>query len=184
MIKIKDYEVPNQADEMTVEQFDKMNEIIKNEELDNIEKWLAVFEMFGVPEETFDDYDFKDFKELIVQFNATTNNLEKITSLEIDGYTYQAPERIGVKDLGMIEKAWKSDSKTFASETAALIFKRTDLSKVEHYAPAHIKQKAKLLKDQKASIVIPYILEVLEKLTESTKQLKDEVAKELESTEG
>lgn len=184
MIKIKDYEIPNQADEMTIEQFDKMNEVIKNDELDNIEKWLTVFELFGVPEEVFDDMDFKDFKALIDEFNQAPNKSDRISSIEIDGYTYTAPEKVGVKDLGMIEKAWKAGTKDFAAETISIIFKRDDLSKTEHYTPAHIKQKTKLFKTQKASLAVPYILEVLTQLTESTKQLKDEATKELESTEG
>jgi hypothetical protein len=39
----------------------------------------------------------------------------------------------------------------------ALLFKRSDLSKTEHYDNAHLKHKSKLFRLQAAEIAIPYL---------------------------
>jgi hypothetical protein len=45
------------------------------------------------------------------------------------------------------------------SEIAAVLLKRSDLTNKEHYETAHIKQKAKLIKENLlASDVIPHIV--------------------------
>jgi hypothetical protein len=38
----------------------------------------------------------------------------------------------------------------------SVLFKRNDLTKAEHYADAHIKQKAKLFSSLSAELAIPY----------------------------
>ena len=74
----------------------------------------------------------------------------------------------------MIEKTWKLNPAHFAAETLPILFKRNDLTKKEHYAPAHIKQKANLFKKQKAEIAIPYVLEIVKLLTETAQQVNDD----------
>ena len=184
MVNIKGYEIPNRAEELTVEQFDYLNKITRDNLLDNIEKWLSKFVYLGVPEDVFDDMSFDDFKECIRLYNESDINLDKITSVEIDGFTYEAPERIGVKDLGLIEKAWKVNPDNFAVETVSILFKRTDLTKKEHYANAHLKQKQKLFKGQKASLAVPYVYEILKELNNTAEKLNRDVAEELETNKG
>lgn len=184
MVKIKNYEIPNTADELTIEQLDKLNHITRREDLDNIEKYIEKFTYLGVPEEEFDDMDFSDFKNYIKEFESSTVPTDKVTEIEIEGYKYIAPEVVGVKDLGLIEKVWKSKIETFSSEMMAVIFKREDLSKTEHYTPAHLKHKAKLFKEQKASLAMPYIVDVLTQLTKTAEKISNEPTEELESSQG
>jgi hypothetical protein len=183
MVEIAGYEIPNKPEELTIEQFDKINFITSNQEMDDIEKWIEKFKYLGVSEDAFDDMEMEEFYESIAKWNdQPPHPKEKVLSVEIDGYTYEAKPSIGVKDLGLIEKVWKQNTGNFAAETLAIIYKRSDLTKVEHYAPAHIKHKTALFKKQHSSLVIPYIIEVLEKLTKTTQQIKDAVTEELEST--
>jgi hypothetical protein len=49
------------------------------------------------------------------------------------------------------------------------MFKRTDLSQVEHYTEAHLKHKAKLFKQLKAEIAVPYLVFVTEKISSHAK---------------
>jgi hypothetical protein len=174
MMKLKGYDLPNLPSELTVEQFDKLNLITTDNNLDNIEKWMAKFEYLGFPSELFDDMDFEELKEAIKEFNdIPAYSREFNPTIEAGGYTYEAPTVIGVKDLGLIEKAWKQESSMFAAKTLAILFKRTDLGRTEHYTPAHIKHKTNLFKSQKADIAIPYILEVVKLLTETAQQIND-----------
>jgi hypothetical protein len=185
MIEIEGYNVPNLPHEITVAQFDKINFITSNQELDEIEKWMEKFKYLGVDESAFDDMELETFYGYIAKWNdQPPHPSTKVLEIEIDGYKYEAKESIGVKDLGMIEKIWKSGGDTFASDTLAILFKRTDLSKVEHYASSHLKHKSALFKKQTSDIVIPYIIDILSILTKTVQKTKDEVAKELEGNKG
>jgi hypothetical protein len=184
MIKIDEYEIPNTADELTVAQLDKLNHITRREDLDNIEKYIEKFSFLGVPETHFDDMTFEQFKEHIKEFETSEVPTEKVRTIDVDGFIYEAPEVIGVKDLGLIEKAWRANVDNFSSEMLAVLFKRSDLSRSEHYAPAHLKLKAKFFKQQKASLAMPYIVEVLKQLSKTAQQIANEHPEELEANQG
>ncbi len=105
MIQIFGTEIPNQLNELTVEQFDHLNKIENNIELDTIEKWIEKFIYLGVEEKAFDSMELDEFANYIKEFNKSDiPSTEKVTKIVIDKYTYEANEQIGVKDLGMIEK--------------------------------------------------------------------------------
>lgn len=167
MIKIFEREIPHKMDELTIEQFEKVTEITNNKELDNIERYIKIFEYFGVKESEWEEHDVElsDFIEKVREFNS--NNYEKkdaVESIEVEGYTYQAQMKLSVKDTKMIEKIIGRKSHNWISDLLALMFKRTDLSNTEHYTEAHLKHKAKLFKQLKAEIAVPYLVFVTEKI--------------------
>jgi len=172
MIKIFEREIPNKMDELTIEQFEKVTEITNNKELDNIERYIKIFEYFGVKESEWDDNDVElsDFIDKVKEFNSS--NYEKkdaVESIELDGYTYEAQMKLSVKDTKMIEKLINRKSHNWISDLLALMFKRTDLSSTEHYTEAHLKHKAKLFKQLKAEIAVPYLVFVTEKISSHAK---------------
>jgi hypothetical protein len=185
MIQIYGTEIPNQLNELTVEQFDHLNKIENNIELDTIEKWIEKFIYLGVQEKAFDTMDLDEFANYIKDFNKSDiPSTEKVTQIVIDKYTYETSENIGVKDLGMIEKIYRGQDDNFCAQTLAILFKRTDLTRTEHYAPAHLKLKVNLFKKQNAEIAFPYILDILQKITKITEKKIDETAEELERDNG
>ena len=185
MIQIYGSDIPNQMNELSIEQFDHLNKIENNQELDTIEKWIEKFIYLGVEEKAFDSMELDEFANYIKEFNKSeVPSTEKVTQIVIDKYTYEANENIGVKDLGMIEKIYRSQDDNFTAQTLAILFKRTDLTRTEHYAPAHLKLKVNLFKKQYAEIAFPYILEILQKITKITEKKIDETAEELERDNG
>jgi hypothetical protein len=50
MITILNREIPNQLEELTIEQFEAITDINNNQELDPIDKHLQVFAYLGIPE--------------------------------------------------------------------------------------------------------------------------------------
>lgn len=167
MIKIFEREIPNLMSELTIEQFEKVSELTNNKELDNIDRYIKIFEYFGVKESEWEDNDVElsEFIKIVQEFNS--NNYEKndvVESFELEGYTYQAKMKLSVKDTKMIEKIISKKTHGFTSDLMALMFKRTDLSSTEHYAEAHLKHKAKLFKQLKAEIAVPYLIFVTEKI--------------------
>jgi hypothetical protein len=168
MVTILGFEVPNQLNELTVQQFETITTIHADPELDAIDKHLQVFEFLGVPTIKWDDVEIEEFKELVKSFNDLSGKPELVNTLEIDGYTYTAFEdqfKLSVKDTKYIEKIMHSKHKGYISELLAVLFKRTDLTKVEHYSDAHIKLKAKLIRELKAELAVPYLVEIGQKLS-------------------
>ena len=165
MIQMFGVEIPNHLNELTVQQFDELNKIENNQELDTIEKWIEKFIYLGVPDKAFDKMELEEFTNYIKEFNKSeVPSGEKVTELVIDKYTYHANETIGVKDLGLIEKIYRGQDDNFCAQTLAILFKRTDLTRTEHYAPAHLKFKVNVMKKQNAEVAFPYIMEILQKI--------------------
>ena len=168
MVNILGFDVPNQLNELTVQQFETITTIHADTELDAIDKHLQVFEFLGVPAIKWDDVEIEEFKEIVRAFNDVIGKPELVNTLEIDGYTYVAFEdkfKLSVKDTKHIEKIMASKHKGYISELLAVLFKRTDLTKVEHYSDAHIKLKAKLIRELKAELAVPYLVEIGQKLS-------------------
>ena len=118
-----------------------------------------------MPDKAFDKMELDEFTNYIKEFNKSEiPQGEKVTELVIDKYTYQANETIGVKDLGLIEKIYRGQDDNFCAQTLAILFKRSDLTRTEHYAPAHLKVKVALMKKQNAEVAFPYIMEILQKI--------------------
>jgi hypothetical protein len=156
MIEVLGRQIANKMNEITVEEFEKISAIHNNKELDNIEKQIKVFEVVGIEEDEWDDFNY--FIEKTKEFN--TDNYEAkdaVTELEIDGFTYKAEMKLSVKDTKLIEKMIVKENRHSVSDIMALMFKRTDLSNTEHYDSAHLKYKSKLFRTQVAEIAIPYL---------------------------
>jgi hypothetical protein len=173
-------EIPNHLNELTVQQFDELNKIENNQELDTIEKWIEKFIYLGVPDKAFDKMELEEFTNYIKEFNKSEiPQGEKVTELVIDKYTYQANETIGVKDLGLIEKIYRGQDDNFCAQTLAILFKRTDLTRTEHYAPAHLKFKVNVMKKQNAEVAFPYIMEILQKIAVISEKKVEEANEEV-----
>jgi hypothetical protein len=179
MVTILGIDVPNQLNELTVQQFETITTIHANSELDAIDKHLQVFEFLGVPTIKWDDVEIEEFKDIVRNFNDIQSKPELVNTLEIDGYTYVAFEdqfKLSVKDTKHIERIMASKHKGYISELLAVLFKRTDLTKAEHYVDAHIKLKAKMIRELKAELAVPYLVEIGQKLS---KQMPKDVPTEI-----
>lgn len=179
MVTICNKDIPNELNELTIQQFEDITEIHANPKLDNVEKHLEVFKYMGVPEA--EDMEFEDFKEAIRLFNtAKTPEGILLKRFEADGYNYQAYDtefKLTAKDTKHIEKILGSKHKGFISEALAVVFKRTDLSKTEHYTDAHIKLKAKIIRELTAEVAVPYLVAIADTINKQVQSLN-------ESTEG
>lgn len=168
MVTILGKEIPNQLSELSVQQFEDITSIHARQDLDAIEKHLEVFALLGVPEADFEETSIEEFKGYVKQFNDLGGKPELQSTIEMDGYTYQAYAgdefRLSVKDTKHIEKVMHSRHKGYISEMLAILFKRTDLTKAEHYESSHIKHKAKQIRELKAELAVPYLVEIGQKL--------------------
>jgi hypothetical protein len=168
MVEILGKKIPNQLNELTVQQFEDITNIHANKEMDAIEKHLTVFELLGIKEDEFEDTSIEDFKNYVRLFNDIKGVKKMINTIELDGYQYTAYDtefKLSVRDTKHIEKAMASRHKGYISEILAILFKREDLTKAEHYTDTHIKHKGKLIREQKAALAVPYLAEIGVKLS-------------------
>ena len=176
MVEILGKQIPNEMDEITIQQFEGITDIHANSNLDNVEKHLEVFKFMGVSDE-IEDIDFEVFKDYINKFNsAKVPSSVLLKRFEVDGYTYEAYDtefKLTAKDTKFIEKILSNKHKGYISEVLAVLFKRTDLTKTEHYSDAHIKQKAKLIRELKAEVAIPYLVAVAEQINQHVEKLNE-----------
>lgn len=176
MIKIGSAKISNEINELTISQFEKLSRTMADNELDQFEKWAKIFIDLGANEDFVYDLDFEDFKKIVGDFMSTKIEASKefTKTIEIDGYTYQSFEdefKLKIRDLKLIEKSISQHPENHVSRTMAILFKRTDLTNIEHESEAHIKLKTKLFQNQKSEIAIPFLAYIGEKLSETAKQI-------------
>lgn len=180
MVTILNREIPNQIEELTIEQFEAITDINNNQELDPIDKHLQVFAYLGIPESEFWDYDVADFVGMVRDFNSSEQkDYPRVEEIELEGYVYKAQLKLTVRDTKLIEKITIRKEKGYVSEMLAVMFKREDLTPAEHYTDAHIKHKAKLIRKLNASISIPYIMFIAHKIGQ---QANDQLTEAVESS--
>ena len=171
MIKIKDYEVRNTVEELTVSEFEKVASIQQDIGLDYLEKQIKVFTTLGVPEEVLDEMGVVEFKEYVKAFNdVEPKEYPFLPEVEIEGYVYKAFDdefKLPVRDLKHIESKVKKSPTKYMAFMLAVIFKRTDLTKTEHYENAHLKHKEELFSKLPAAVAVPYVKQIGKELADA-----------------
>lgn len=162
-------EIRTSLKEMNIKEFEKISDIMTNENLLTIEKYIAVLEILEVPLNVIDDLEDEELFAIIKSFNEYEYENTLLRTIEVDGYTYEAfPEgatepKLKAKDMAIIEKGLRNKKGLFLN-TLAVIFKRTDLGKTEHTAEAHIKHKRELFSKLNAADYYPYIVWITNKI--------------------
>ena len=173
MIKIKNYEVKNTVEELTVSEFEKVAAIQQDIGLDHFDKQIKVFTTLGVDEDIFDDMEIREFKGYVKAFNdVEPKEYEFLPEIEIEGFVYKAFDeefKLSVRDLKHIESKVKKSPNSYMAFMLAVIFKRTDLSKSEHYDNAHLKHKTELFGKLPAAIAVPYVTHIGKELANAMK---------------
>jgi len=178
MIKIQDFEMKSELKEFTLKELDKITSILNDDKMDYIDKYLTVFDSLGVPENIIDDLSNDELFDIIKKMtNSKAVEQTLLKEIVVDGYTYSAYDgdtfTLKAKDMAKIENMTKQSGKFSFLEAIATIFKRTDLTKTEHYEPAHIKYKMQLFGSLNADEMYPYLIYITEKLAKKIEVLYD-----------
>jgi hypothetical protein len=173
MYTIQNYKIPTQLTEMTVGQFEKISDIINDQSLLPIERYIDALEALGVPQYIIDDITDEELFEIVKSFNSMdTLPTELVRTFEHKGYTYVAYEdefKLKAMDMAKIEKELAKNKEIFSS-IIAILFKRVDLTRNEHYTDAHIKLKKDIAKGLNANDFYPYVVEIIKRLANKMKQ--------------
>jgi hypothetical protein len=173
---LEPFEVKTKMTEFTLKEFENISTILNDKNIDSVDKYLNILERLNTPEEILDELDSEEFLKIVETFTSDkVENTELTRTIQVDGYTYEAyPEgkefKLKARDFGLIENAIKKNPNKYVLDVIAIIFKRTDLSRTEHYTNGHIKQKKKLFANQTADLYYPYIGFIHDKIS---KKIKD-----------
>lgn len=173
MYSIKGFELKNSLNDMTVKEFEKLSETLRNPNLEQIEKYIKVLEDLGMPDAIINELTDVELFEVIGAFNANEYDNTLIPSVEIKGYNYVAYTGdkfvLRAKDMSLIEKAIKNVP-NYMSTILAVVFKREDLGPAEHYVPAHVVHKASLFADLNAGKMYAYLMHITDSLNSQIKK--------------
>jgi hypothetical protein len=166
-------EIKNDITEYTISEYEKIVTLFNNKSLDYIDKYIEVFKISGMTEDQIAELDATYFISLVKEFNLLhTIDTDIVQTIELDGYEYKCFEDgkkfiLSVRDLAKIENFIKRNQTEYLSDMIAVLYKRTDLTKVEHNDDAHIKHKSKLFKNLNANITLPFIKLLVQKVVKN-----------------
>lgn len=183
MIELRGCEVKTNIDEMTLKEYENFLFIVNDKSMTRKEMFLALLVVCGMKNnEKLMQVNASDVKIFIDALNGGMGgsiDSAMQRSLEINGREYVAFEgddfELSFKDETEIEKSIinsKNENKWLV-RAMAILFKDSKLTFKEHYTEAHIKHKESIFAGQNASLFVPYILAVQEKLMENITTEKD-----------
>jgi hypothetical protein len=148
------YSLKTKFDEITISDYQKIINIINREEDYFFESWIDIISELGTPKEYVEKLSVDNLLDIIKEFNITEidSNLEILKTIEIDGYEYNLYDgdefqlTIGMSNL--VEKTIKNNPNNFIVPIITQLYKRTDLTTIEHNDKAHIDFKIKLFQNQ------------------------------------
>lgn len=188
MIKVQGNEIVNAADEMSLELYERLSELLEARVMkqgdkpgtfdyeSELDKWQDILEAVGLPKEVTNEMELDELVEVVKAWNGTEKKpYQMVKEFELNGRTYRAFEgekwSLNIKDGKLIEKYARQNPKRYVGKMLAVIFKDTSLSNAEHYANAHIKHKADIFrKEVKASVAVPYLMHVATKILNAGQQ--------------
>ena len=180
-LKIKGEEFPmkNQPNELTIGEYENLCAILNDDSLENIDKYFKAFVSLGMDIDILDSLDAFSFLRVINEFKGMKMDIgEMKQTIELNGRIYQSFTDeffFTVKDMKMIESAIKKNPKFYIAEIIAIIFKDIELTKAEHYDNAHIKYKAKLIRDVITyDVALPFVSSFSTQLISSLEAYKND----------
>lgn len=169
MINIRGINLKNSVTELTIQEYEKIT-IALNKDVDDVEKYLDVIVICGmVDEEILTKITFSELFEFIKSLANEDEGVLKgtlINEIEVANRVYRCDvntiDDILAQDTSLLIKAMKKNNVKYILEMMAILFKDVELTRKEHYAPAHIKHKMAMFADLPAYYALPYISLMIE----------------------
>jgi len=179
MREIEGFNLKTKMEEFTILEFETISSIMNDENKDNIEKYLNILEYLGTPDDILNEMTTDTFYDIIKEMNSDVEcDKTLLPQITIDKYTYDAYTgdefKLKIKDLSKIESRILAKPNEYVLYAIAVIFKRTDLTKTEHYTEAHIEYKMKLFKELPVIDIYPYIVYIQENVSKKLLLMSDD----------
>lgn len=178
------YTIKNDISEFTIEEFEDVSAILNNPKYDSIQRYLELLKYLKLDEDIIDSLDSEEFLKIVESFSMSSlKSDDKYTlkrTIELNGFIYESYDsdsnfKLKVKDLSLIEKAIKSNNDKYFSDIISILFKRTDLTKKEHYSDAHLAHKKELFKTLKCEDFYSYIIYINKRIVDKIKMTDEKL---------
>jgi len=162
----KIFQVRNLFSEMTIDEYQKIIELFKDEKLNNISLWLEIFEVLKWDEELVDNLDYNSFEEITTKFDFTEINGDIIRTIDnYECYPEDGTFKLKVRDLLKVEEYFREED--YLAKIAATIYKTIGSTKEEDIK--NWDNKVKTFKNMNAAIITPILKEINISLTKKNK---------------
>lgn len=169
-VKINDelFNIKQKTSEFTIEEYEHLVMILRDNEVDEFDRYYNLFSYLGIPKYYLDEFDFFNFKDLIVEYNKPIdNNIEMINEILIDGRLFRSYEnefKISVKQMKKAIDYIKKDQNRCMAEILAIIFHEVSKTREENWLESNINERIELFrKKMTADIASPYFLFLIKK---------------------
>lgn len=122
----KTYSIKNNIDEITVGEYEDISKIMKDNELDDIDKWIETFKYLGLPEIVCKNLDIVDLNILSSQYLLLFNNngikkIKKHIFINNEKINFVNKDiKIKIKDMILIQDI--INSKDYISELITILY--------------------------------------------------------------
>lgn len=155
MITIKDSKVKTKLAEMTIAEYQSVVfKISDKKEINKYAKWLAILKILGATDETLNTVKLSELETFVQALNNGLDDVKDLPPLEEfehKGRNYKLlSDELTAKDISLMVDYADKNPKRWISYALAVLFKDDRLGYNEHYVPAHIKLKEKIVSELNA----------------------------------
>lgn len=155
MIKIKGSQVKTKLSEMTIAEYQAVVfKISDKREINKYAKWLSILKILGASDETLNTVKLSELETFVQELNNGLDDIKDlppIEEFEHKGRNYKLlSDELTAKDISLMVDYADKNPKRWISHALAVLFKDDRLGYNEHYAPAHIKLKEKIISELNA----------------------------------
>lgn len=155
MIELKGSQVKTKLQEMTIAEYQSVVfKISDDKEINKFAKWLAILNILGASKETLNTVKISEVEVFVSELNKGLDDVKDLPPLE--NFEYKGRNYIGsldeltAKDVSQMVDLANKHPQRWISFALAVLFKDDRLGYNEHYSPAHIKLKEKIISELNA----------------------------------
>lgn len=155
MIELKGSQVKTKLQEMTIAEYQAVVfKISDDKEVNKYAKWLAILKILGASNETLNTVKISEVEKFVNELNKGLDDVKDLPPLE--NFEHKGRNYVGyldeltAKDVSQMVDLANKHPQRWISFALAVLFKDDRLGYNEHYTPAHISLKEKIISELNA----------------------------------
>lgn len=123
----KNYDVKNDLNEITLQEFDRITEIYSDEKENNINKFIKVITELGLPYEVSNELGYKSLIKIIQELNLKGSELKYEFKLKDREFKVEDLEELSAGKLAKIESVYTEDKDMKTARIVAIVTGTDDI---------------------------------------------------------
>lgn len=155
MIDLRGSQIKTKLQEMTIAEYQSVVfKISDDKEINKYAKWLAILKILGASNETLNTVKISEIEVFVAELNKGLDDVKDLPPLE--EFEHKKRNYVGsldeltAKDVSQMVEYANKHPQRWISYALAVLFKDDRLGYNEHYVPAHISLKEKIISELNA----------------------------------